>query len=203
MAKEYADNINVIRILPEVRNGYRTLLQLENTQVANEVHTVVVMMNPSAADETVSDDTINKVAEALIEDSQKISILNLFPFYEPDSTLLGDVINNSEETILEENKASFAEAIEHSHKIILAWGDVPKGLAAKLHNKHVHELIEVIEECNKSNFLYVFNYGEKSKLKFISKKKRPLHPSRKKIHSLKKVKSYYFSRELLHLEFDK
>ena len=202
MVKEYPPYVKVSEIIPIKKTYYRNLLKFENNHQSNNQNTVVIMMNPSAADANYSDDTVNKVIHALSSISQRIYILNLFPFYEPDSKKLGNLVqkkNNSQ--INNQNEVAISKAIKNADRIIFAWGDVPKGLSAKLHNERVKAVIKIIEMQNKGNLLYVFNYGREKFLKFISKKKRPLHPSRKNIHSLKGIKSYYFSRGLLHLEF--
>ncbi|MEK3977878.1 DUF1643 domain-containing protein [Psychrobacillus sp. FSL K6-2836] len=202
MAKEYPSYVKVSEMIPIKKTYYRNLLKFDNNLQSNNQNTVVIMMNPSAADANYSDDTVNKVIHALSTISQTIYILNLFPFYEPDSKKLGDLVQKKNNLqIINQNEAAISKAIKSADKIIFAWGDVPKGLPAKLHNERVKAVIKIIEKRNKENSLYVFNYGRKKFLKFISNKKRPLHPSRKNIHSLKSIKSYYFSRSLLRLEF--
>lgn len=203
MTKRYPDYVKISNIIPKKKTYYRFNLEIENTLQSNDQSIAVIMMNPSAADAYCSDDTVNKVIKALSKISKIIYILNLFPFYEPDSIKLGDLVKKKNNIqIVSQNEVAITQAIKNANKIIFAWGDVPKGLPAKLHNERVKSVIEIVESYNKKNSLYVFNYIQNNDLKFISKKKRPLHPSRKNIHSLKKVKSYYFSRGLLHLDFD-
>ncbi|MFC5733414.1 DUF1643 domain-containing protein [Cytobacillus gottheilii] len=203
MSKDYPSYVKVSKIKPVKNTYYRVSLEIQNSLQSNNHKTVVIMMNPSAADANNSDETVNKVIKALRTISETIYILNLFPFYEPNSKKLGDLVKKKTNIhIVNQNKVAISQAIKNADKIIFAWGDVPKGLSAKLHNERVKSVIDIVNLYNKENCLYVFNYIQKNKLKFISKKKRPLHPSRKNIHSLKSIKSYYFRRSLLNLEFD-
>lgn len=92
MAKEYPSYVKVSEMIPIKKTYYRNLLKFDNNLQSNNQNTVVIMMNPSAADANYSDDTVNKVIHALSTISQTIYILNLFPFYEPDSKKLGDLV---------------------------------------------------------------------------------------------------------------
>lgn len=203
MSKDYPSFVKVSKIKPVKNTYYRISLEIQNSLQSNNHKTVVIMMNPSAADAYNSDETVNKVIKALRTISETIYILNLFPFYEPNSKKLGDLVKKKTNVhIVNQNEVAISQAIKNADKIIFAWGDVPKGLSAKLHNERVNSVIDIVNLYNKENCLFVFNYIQKKNLKFISKKKRPLHPSRKNIHSLKSIKSYYFRRGLLNLEFD-
>lgn len=203
MFKDYPSFVKVSKIKPVKNTYYRVSLEIQNSLQSNNHKTVVIMMNPSAADAYNSDETVNKVIKALRTISETIYILNLFPFYEPNSKKLWDLVKKKTNVhIVNQNEVAISQAIKNADKIIFAWGDVPKGLSAKLHNDRVKSVIDIVNFYNKENCLYVFNYIQKNNLKFISKKKRPLHPSRKNIHSLKIIKSYYFRRGLLNLEFD-
>ena len=82
----------------------------------------IIMMNPSKADYSVTDETIDKVysfifemnldEESPIKNVGFINILNIFPIYEPDSSelanLLEEVISNNKLIRMQKkNKVAF------------------------------------------------------------------------------------------------
>ncbi|PEE97789.1 hypothetical protein CON21_26290 [Bacillus thuringiensis] len=74
----------------------RYLLSIDLKNDSNNTATFV-MMNPSRADYNSSDITVNKVVKfTVIQGKGKIEIINivnLFPFYETDSSILQTTIN--------------------------------------------------------------------------------------------------------------
>ncbi|WDQ30455.1 DUF1643 domain-containing protein [Paenibacillus marchantiae] len=146
-----------------------------------------IMMNPSKADKNQSDTTVNTVlnfaAKKLQKKIGKVIVVNLFCLYEPNSTklksLLSGISDCEREYSSKKNKTSIDEAIFNSNYIILAWGNVPKGIAAANHNKEVSYVYECIKKHKKLKSVYILK-SEKHK-NILTVAKRPRHPGRMKI----------------------
>lgn len=161
----------------------------------------VIMMNPSKATKICSDDTVNKVLEFFKTYKnipiKKVTILNLFPYYETDSKKLAKYVDNNDSNDLQENINRFENYIDESDLIVLAWGDVPSGFSAKTHNKYVKKTMDIITAAHKNNVVYVFRDNRFAKNLIITQEQRPRHPNRITLHDLHKIQSYSFNRGLL------
>lgn len=208
MCIKYPQNVVITDIEPKNPKSYRTFLEITFKKCDKSLEgkiIAVIMMNPSAANRTCSDVTVNKIIKALKGKTNKIYIFNLFPFYEPDSEELYKKLSDSKANkILTENETIIQEKIKDTMQIILAWGDIPPNITENTHNEHVKNLIKITEFHKKNNNLYVFDYKEKPNRWILSSNKRPLHPSRKSIHDIELIKSYKFdSNDFLLLNFGK
>ncbi|WP_257147078.1 DUF1643 domain-containing protein [Bacillus cereus] len=174
-----------------------------NTPNAKSTATVI-MMNPSKATKICSDDTVNKVLRFFKKYKniliKKVSILNLFPYYETDSAELAKYVENNDFNNLQDNIKRFQNYIDESDLIVLAWGDVPSGFSAKIHNKYVKKTMDIITAAKKKNVVYVFKDDRFAKDKIITHKKRPRHPNRITLDDLYKIQSYSFDRGLLQIK---
>lgn len=155
---------------------------------------LVVMMNPSKADKNESDLTVNKIIKFLSKNkfASVVTICNLFPFYESESTDLGSLISPNKEyknfeNQLKKNRREINKQVKDADVIILAYGDCPGGLSIKIHRKEVAELFNNL--LNKNN-IYVFGYeGLES---FHTVDNNPYHPSKKgNIISKKRAKAEF------------
>lgn len=172
----------------------------------------IAMMNPSKADENCSDDTVNKVIEfvyrknsckkSLIRNIGYIYIVNIFPAYEPNS---GNVQEKLEEIISERkldlmqqrNKIAFEDALSESQKVILAWGDVPNKVKAKIHNHEAIMMYELLVQYGLKDNSYLFKYEEYSQI--LTNKKRPRHPSWNTPENYVHINDIWVSRNFLYI----
>ncbi|MGE7835663.1 DUF1643 domain-containing protein [Viridibacillus arvi] len=188
----YPEKIIVSNIYPEADKTIRYFLQLK-TPLQSKSSATIIMMNPHNASRENSDPTINKVCSFFRDNSQfqygVINILNLFPFYEPNSHLLVHEIENntkSFEKTMKDNFKKINEIIRLSDIIVLAWGNVPKNKFSKeLHDKAVLSVSNILKKHKKEDCLYLFKYKNISSL---TTKGNPGHPSRKSIEGLLKVR---------------
>ncbi|PDX92533.1 DUF1643 domain-containing protein [Bacillus thuringiensis] len=174
-----------------------------NTSNAKSTATVI-MMNPSKATKICSDDTVNKVLRFFKKYKnipiKKVTILNLFPYYETYSAELAKYVDKNESNDLQDNIDNFENYIDESDLIVLAWGDVPSGFSAKTHNKYVKKTMDIITAVQKRDVVYVFKDNRFDKDLIITHKKRPRHPNRITLNGLYKIQSYSFDRGLLKIK---
>ncbi|WP_062231494.1 DUF1643 domain-containing protein [Fictibacillus sp. FJAT-27399] len=201
----YPQGFKVEDIIPGNDNDKRYLLRVSNESSSAKGIATIIMMNPSKATKSCSDPTVNKVLKFfganLDKQIREIIILNLFPYYETDSKKLAACVKRNNSNELGENLNEFKNCIKVSNLIVLAWGDVPKGFSAKLHNKYVKSVINIIDEVMKQNSLYVFKDNRFNIEHIVTKKHRPRHPNRIALNDLQKVQRYSSYRDLLKLKF--
>ena len=97
---------------------------------------IVILKNPSKADEDKSDYTVNRVisyiyncktdSNSILNNISSIIILNLFPIYEPKSNKLPKSITES--TVRELNLNEIKKYTSQHKKVIVAWGNHPANL---------------------------------------------------------------------------
>lgn len=175
----------------------------------------IAMMNPSKADKDSSDETVNKVIQFVYEmNSIKeseinsigyINIVNIFPAYELNSGKVKDKLERITEDdklnlMQERNKGAFKNAVSESHKVVLAWGDVPSKVKAKHHNHEAIMMYELLIKYNLEDKTFVIKYKEYEQI--LTKKKRPRHPSWNTPKSYVKVSNMNVSRNFLYLHLD-
>jgi hypothetical protein len=111
----------------------RLWLSLIIDKTKNE-NILVILKNPSRATKDISDKTVFTVTNYIYKNRNKfkelknagtVTILNLIPFYETYS----DKLANSEVNIIDaENLKAISSLTSKNKKVIIAWGDHPKGL---------------------------------------------------------------------------
>ncbi|CEN26830.1 DUF1643 domain-containing protein [Paraclostridium sordellii] len=153
----------------------------------------IILMNPSKADCTQSDGTVNKIIEFFYNhQSYNISTLhitNLFPIYNTQSnTLYQDILNikyNKSslylKSILTSNFQTIVNSANNSKMLVLAWGDCPKGFNGIL---YYNTISSILDNIKKHNNIYVFDFNKIPKLTLHG---NPRHPSRETIYTLQKV----------------
>ncbi|MCY7542403.1 DUF1643 domain-containing protein [Bacillus safensis] len=147
---------------------------------------IVLLKNPSKANQEDSDRTINKVIKIFDTDTGKVSkltFLNVFPFYVTDSRQLSpfdkDLIKNDKdkyEEFLKENLKVIKDTLFNSAEsktLICAYG---KGVGNKQNLKNVEDLLKKYP----SDKLKSFNTDESV----------PLHPQRLPIDPEKPYKEF-------------
>lgn len=166
-------------------------LQHNNNNKNNKAS--IILMNPSSADCNESDNTVNQLTDYFNNNQfSEITILNLFPIYDPYSsklynTLLSLINLTSPYTlqeILNNNLNTISQYTSNSSHIVLAWGDCPlkntnitnsSTFNSTLYYNTIYNILNLLR--NKQN-LYCFTYTNYSKL---SEYGNPYHPSRKNI----------------------
>lgn len=195
--------VNAISPLNDYQKRYSLRISRRNTNV--KVSATVIMMNPSKATDICSDQTVNRVLNFFDTYKDKkiteIIILNLFPYYLTDPKGLATHIMHNKSSDLADNLNEFKKHIDGSDFIVLAWGDVPKGFSASLHNQFVKKVIDIINAAKKQDNLYVFTTKRFSEENIITNKGRPRHPNRNSLIDLQKVHSHFFYKDLLKLKF--
>lgn len=159
----------------------RTYLDIELKNHNTNNTASIILMNPSSADLTQSDDTVNTVIDYFYtKNYTSITILNLFPIYEPTSTNLYKSLSklrsisspNSLHDIISQNLNTIKANI-NSNIIVLAWGNCPQNFNATLFYNTVYKVLYLLKNHEK---IYSFRFDSYSKL---SQYGNPYPPSRK------------------------
>src|SRR5699024_9525150 len=129
----------------------------------------------------------------LINNIGCIHIVNVFPVYEPKSidvnVQLDKIISEGKlEIMIENNKRAINNALRESQYVVLAWGDIPNIVDAKLHNQQILIMYDLIKKHKLENNTYILKSNKYEKL--LTNKKRPRHPGRNTPISKVKVKKY-------------
>lgn len=126
--------VHVIKRKIGLRN-YRFVYKINFTNPnGNKDELIVVCMNPSQADDKISDTTVNMLIEhAYQSDYKGMILLNVFPLYEPNSSNLPKnkdyYSNNTEYQTMMEKNLKFISCVLKKHNtndVFLAFGR-PKG----------------------------------------------------------------------------
>lgn len=131
-----------------INKRYCLCLDIKNEETEKRV--LMIFMNPSQADENISDRTVNRafsyflnVIKPSYPDYTGIEVLNLFPEYLTDSKELFKIVK----TINRKNKLALITAIElaieEKRMIVLGYGNHPKKMK-NLHNRQVTFLLELL-----------------------------------------------------------
>lgn len=126
---------------------------------------IVILKNPSRATKEFSDKTVYTVTKYIHKNSDKfpalkyigkIIILNLIPFYETDSSKL---INLKHKIYDKENLNIINDFCKKYQKVIIAWGNHPKGLRQE-YEELKKEVFEILKS-NNNNLFYVDKFSIK------------------------------------------
>ncbi|MDB1954233.1 DUF1643 domain-containing protein [Clostridium tertium] len=185
LSKIDCDKINLFNTIHQ--RTYLTIPLPHNTQE----NACIILMNPATADCAQSDNTVNKIINYFNQYKfESITILNLFPIYDPNSSNLYNslqLIKNSTTSlnlsnIIDNNLNIISKYINRSNKIILAWGDCPKKNSKITTSTTFNSTLFYNTTCNilkllihKTN-LYCFKFNNSSKLTQYG---NPYHTSRK------------------------
>lgn len=138
------DNIDI-----DDEPGYRYSMFVPFKNSTTDKCALVIMRNPSKADKTKSDKTINNVLLFCNKYYSEVYIANLYPNYETDSTKVKDFI---ESDLFEEKMIKNFEAIDtlldidNIEDAIIAWGT---NKAGSKYDEDYKENIEIV--LNKLN----------------------------------------------------
>lgn len=130
---------------------YRYTLDINLTKSEKEKILVVIMMNPSQADQDKSDKTVNKILKwATKKNYNKVFIRNCIPFNETDSNnlpkLLEQYCNKEFEEIMKKNYDYIEKAVKDTYKdedsnVLLATGS-PKNAKMEVYMNAIYKLLE-------------------------------------------------------------
>lgn len=183
----------------------REILQIELNKLGDK-SVSVIMMNPSEADSTQSDGTVNKVIEFFVKSFQRplnernkritdikyLNILNLLPIYNPNSKGLNndlDIIINEQsneylQSLLESNIQLTLETISTSDYVVLAWG-MPEKFPLPLYFELAAKVLEEVIDSPKEFF--VFRVRNSKARYHLTRHMNPPHPSYCKLLRLVRV----------------
>ena len=131
---------------------YWLKLTIDDTKTDN---VVVVLKNPSRATKEVSDKTVFTVTNYIKRNSKRfksmnnvgtITIVNLMPIYETDSTKLKGMLINPFD---DKNIETIDEVTSKTSLVIIAWGDTPRGLS-KEYGKLKASVLKILAKNNNS-----------------------------------------------------
>lgn len=145
--REYVDTKNIFL---EGDSTYRYLLQIPFLSKTKNKTALVILKNPSKANETISDHTINNVLKYCKEHYDQVCIMNLFPCYFTDATYVKKFINSNEfDDIMQKNIEVLDNTLNLVDDVIVAWGGDSIG-NKKIYNKVINEVLQHIQTANKS-----------------------------------------------------
>ena len=142
-----------------------------------------ILMNPSTADSFDSDDTVNFVTEYIYKNIPEINWIrfyNLYPFYEPKSPKIYDLIHNltpSEySTAMNLNRLEIKKTLESTTHLFLGYGQCSGDTndKASYYDIETVKLLNMIENTYK-NDIFVFETSQSNKI--LIKNKYPRHPN--------------------------
>ncbi|MET3658402.1 DUF1643 domain-containing protein [Sporosarcina psychrophila] len=142
-----------------------------------------ILMNPSAADNVDSDNTINVVTKYIYENFpniQRIRYFNLYPFYEPSSTNIYPLIHNL--TSLEYDRAMIAnrkaikKTLDTTTHLFLGYGQCSGNSNDKTdyYDIETAEILSMLEK-RYTNETFVFETSQSDNI--LIKGKYPRHPN--------------------------
>jgi hypothetical protein len=135
---------------------YWLKLKIDHTKKDN---IIVILKNPSRATKDVSDKTVFTVTNYIEKNSQRfkclknvgsITILNLIPVYETDSSKLRNMPNDLFD---EKNTGTIEDVTSKNSTVIIAWGDHSSGLRQE-YNELKTSVLNILSK-NKNRIFYV------------------------------------------------
>ncbi|MBF8153862.1 DUF1643 domain-containing protein [Exiguobacterium sp. TBG-PICH-001] len=194
--KDYPDYVKVPVKVDDTSTPIRCRFSLvaEINDRSNSNSVLVVMMNPSKATDKKTDSTVFNIIEHSYNflNAKKVEILNLYPFYEPNSskvkTSTSKLKDSEYDKLMSQNICTIKNSFKCNYDyIILAWGNAPKSFTSKEHKILGQSVLSSINDTSKHK-IYVYSFN---KYKGLTVKNNPFHPSRKgKIIGIQKVTSF-------------
>ncbi|WP_455795030.1 DUF1643 domain-containing protein [Clostridium butyricum] len=186
MSCKYPEYIDVNKIKCDTKKLYNNIYQRNYLNIPlkddNNGDINIILMNPSIANSTISDRTVNNII-TYFENSKfsSVTILNLIPIYQTQSENLYDLIikivndksSDLMRKVLDENLDKIKLNINKSSDVVLAWGDCPANFNSVLYFNTIYKVLSYLDI---SKNIYCFDF-EKSSV--LTKNGNPYHPSRK------------------------
>ncbi|PKQ89409.1 hypothetical protein CXK86_20395 [Paenibacillus sp. BGI2013] len=168
MAYTYKDYIDQGNILIDGDNEHRFSMYVPFRIQDNNNQVLIIMRNPSEANELNSDKTINNVLGFCHGKYSGVFVANLFPFYAKDPRQLNQHIGTSDyPKFMNKNKQTIDEILDRNPRIkhvIIAWGANKSKLKGQ-YKDTIAEVLEIVNKYEKTIFA----------MRFISSN-QPWHP---------------------------
>ncbi|MGG3691782.1 DUF1643 domain-containing protein [Heyndrickxia ginsengihumi] len=135
-----------IKIKGDLSNNLRYLLEVPLKNNTNK-SVLVILKNPSLADQNESDRTINNVLKFCnTKQYSKVYIMNLYSFYSTDPDGIADLIKNNQEMLAigSCNDTILRQTSQKVNDVIVAWGSNTFGCTEK-YKKRIKEVTSFIE----------------------------------------------------------
>ena len=161
----YKDYVHISRIEVDEMEDCRFLIVYDLDNGYKNKETLVIMKNPSKANQGISDQTVNNVLEYMHEfEYSKVYIMNLIPKYGTNSRLIKDDLSQKPD-ILKKNDDLICEISGKVSKVFVAWGG-----HGGFDKQYYDSRISAIKHCLKSKILYCYAINKTNR--------EPKHPSR-------------------------
>lgn len=146
--------------------GIRYLLDIEFRKGNKDKIALVIMQNPSKADEKDSDITVAAVLDRLYRFGYyEVYLANLIPFYGTDSETIKELtVNPCLNSAYEKNDDIISSIIYKVSNIFVAWGD-RNSFSENLYHKRIASIQKILKDKN------VYCSG-------LTDQNNPKHPSR-------------------------
>jgi hypothetical protein len=156
------DNIDI-----DDETGYRYSMFIPFKNFKTNRCALVIMRNPSNADKTKSDKTINNVLRFCNKYYSGVYIANLYPYYETNSTKVNSFIeSDSYEEKMLKNFNAIDTILDNIDDAIVAWGT--SSTSSKYDDDYENNITIIKDKLNKAN-KRVFGMR-------FSSSKNPWHP---------------------------
>ncbi|MGG1689420.1 DUF1643 domain-containing protein [Heyndrickxia ginsengihumi] len=135
-----------IQIETDFSNNLRYLLEIPLINDSNKT-VLVIMKNPSKADQYESDRTINNVLKfCYSKQYSKVYIMNLYSYYSTEPDGIADLIKNNQEMLAigSCNDLILRQTSQKVHDVIVAWGSNTFGCTEK-YKKRIKQVTSIID----------------------------------------------------------
>lgn len=142
-----------IRIEMDKTRNLRYLLEVPLYSKSNR-SVLVIMKNPSLANKSESDHTINNVLKYCYKENyRRIYIMNLYSFYSTKSSGIAQLIKegNEEKAVGEQNDEFLSQVLNDADQVIAAWGSNTFGCTQQ-YKERIKQVTAII---NKKDTFYV------------------------------------------------
>lgn len=162
MAYKYKDYARVCNVVADKKKNCRFLVEYELENGDENKKALIIMKNPSKADDQISDQTINNVLEYMHEfQYSKVFVMNLIPEY---ATNPNDISDNVSMDILNRNDKLIQDISNQVSKVFVAWGG-SNGINEVFYNSRILS----VKKCLTDKKLYCYDINAVNK--------QPIHPS--------------------------
>ena len=149
---KYRDYIDTSNITINRSDLFRYFLSVPYRNTNNRKSVLVIMKNPSKADDKVSDHSINNVLKFCKNEYCKVHIMNLFPYYSTDPKGVRKFINSVNfNEIIQKNMSVLTCLLEGVDDVIVAWGG--NSIENKCeYDKATESVLDAIKRSNKKAY---------------------------------------------------
>lgn len=150
--KEFV-NKSEIKCIGDDKNNKRYLLEIPLTNKENK-RVLIILKNPSKANESVSDLTIDRVLTFCNNEGySKVYIMNLFSYYSTDPNGITKLIDDGkfEFAVGEKNNEILKKVLEDIDEVIVAWG----GNSINRKHYYMKRIKEVVDLIKDKELFYV------------------------------------------------